>query len=143
MDGSGFTELVKRGVSWTWCGFFGILGGRPTMGYKHFSDEEAKGLSPELMSKLDTAREVAGVPFLITSGLRSCDANTAALGVEGSAHLSGKAVDLACSDGLTRFNMVRGLLAAGFVRLGVYDKHCHVDVDDTKPPNVIWTGVSH
>ena len=113
------------------------------MTYKFFSEEEAKGLDPELMSKLDTARAVAGVPFKITSGLRTCDANTAAMGVEGSAHLSGKAVDLALDDGSSRFAIVKGLLAAGFVRIGVYDRHCHVDVDITKPQSVMWVGISH
>lgn len=113
------------------------------MSYKFFSDEESKGLDAELMSKLDTARAVAGVPFKITSGLRSCDANTAALGVENSAHLSGKAVDLAVEDGAQRFLIVKGLLAAGFVRVGAYDRHVHCDVSPTLPQNVLWVGVSH
>lgn len=113
------------------------------MTWKHFTDDEVKGLATELVSKLDTAREVAGVPFSITSGLRSCDANTAAMGVEGSAHLSGKAVDMACADGSDRFKMTTALLQAGFVRLGLYDKHVHVDIDETKPQNVIWVGISH
>lgn len=113
------------------------------MSYKFFSDDEVKGLDPELCSKLDTARAVAGIPFKITSGLRSCDANTAAMGVEGSSHISGKAVDLAVEDGADRFLIVRGLLAAGFVRIGAYDRHVHADVDASKPQNVLWVGVSH
>ena len=113
------------------------------MKYKFFTDDEAKGLDPELMSKLDTARAVAGIPFKITSGLRTCDANTAAMGVEGSSHLCGKAVDLAVEAGSDRFLIVKGLLAAGFVRIGCYDRHIHADVDATKPQNVLWVGVSH
>lgn len=113
------------------------------MTYKFFSEEEAKGLDPELMSKLDTARAVAGIPFEITSGLRTCAANDAAMGVEHSSHLSGKAVDLAVEDGSSRFAIVRGLLAAGFVRIGAYDRHIHTDVDSSKDQNVFWVGVSH
>lgn len=113
------------------------------MTYKYFSDEEAKGLDPELMSKLDTARAVAGIPFVITSGLRTCSANTAAMGVESSSHLSGKAVDLAASDSRARFLIIRGLLAAGITRIGAYDKHVHADVDATKDPDVLWVGQSH
>lgn len=113
------------------------------MTWKYFTDEEAKGLDRELMSKLDTARAVAVVPFKITSGLRSCDANKTVLGVESSAHLSGKAVDLSVEDGAQRFAIVRGLLAAGFVRIGAYDRHVHADVDPTKDQNVLWVGVSH
>ena len=117
--------------------------GYTKVSYKYFSDEEVKGLDSELVSKLDTARGVAGVPFVITSGLRSCAANTAAMGVEASAHLSGKAVDLACSESEPRFKMVQALLASGFLRIGVYDLHIHVDVDMTKPQSVMWIGVSH
>ena len=64
------------------------------MNYKWFSDQEAQGLSHELMSKLDTARTVAGLPFVISSGLRNCAANAAALGAEHSTHIQGLAVDL-------------------------------------------------
>lgn len=116
-------------------------------GYKRmsqfFSDIEVEGLDPELVSKLDTARRVAGIPFVITSGKRSCAANTAALGVEGSSHLSGLAVDLRVTSGSDRFLIVKGLLAAGFDRIGAYDKHVHADLDRTKPANVLWVGVSH
>lgn len=130
-------------ITWSFYGLLGWMGGPRVNQWKHFSDEEVKGLDIELVSKLDTAREVAGIPFLITSGLRSCDANTAAMGVEGSSHLSGKAVDLACSDGTDRFKIATALLKAGFIRLGLYDKHIHVDTDITKPQNVIWVGISH
>lgn len=117
--------------------------GYTKMGNKYFSDEELQGLVPELVDKLTTARIKADVPFIITSGLRSCSANTTVLGVENSSHLTGKAVDLHVEDGIHRFKMINGALAAGFVRLGVYDKHLHIDLDDTKPQDVIWTGVSH
>lgn len=105
------------------------------MSYKHFSDEEAKGLAPELMSKLDTAREVAGIPFIITSGLRSCAANQAAMGVEHSSHIQGLAVDLGLghlAEGgerdTARYKMVSALLSAGFRRIFLYVAHIHVDV---------------
>lgn len=113
------------------------------MTFRFFSDEEAKGLDNELMTRLDTARAVAGIPFKITSGLRSCDANKGALGVENSSHLLGKAVDLAVTSNIDRFLIVKGLIDAGFVRIGTYDRHVHCDVDKTKPQNVLWTGISH
>lgn len=113
------------------------------MAYKFFTAKEAEGLNPELMSKLDTARAVAGVPFVITSGLRTCATNKAALGVEHSSHLGGKAVDLAVDSGSSRFAIVRGLMASGFVRIGAYDKHIHADVDESLPQNVFWVGTSH
>lgn len=105
------------------------------MAYKWFSDEEAKGLSPELMSKLDTARTVAGIPFLITSGLRTCAGNAAAMGADHSAHIQGLAVDLGLghlAEGgerdAARYRMLNALMSAGFQRFGLYDLHVHVDV---------------
>ena len=110
---------------------------------KHFSEAEIKGLAPELVSKLDTARTVAGVPFVITSGARTPEENERAMGVESSSHVTGKAVDLACSDSPTRFAMLRGLYAAGFRRIGIYSRHIHADVDESKPQDVAWWGTSH
>jgi uncharacterized protein YcbK (DUF882 family) len=108
-----------------------------------FTDEEVKGLDAEFVAKLDMARKFAGVPFVITSGLRTCAANAKVLGVENSAHLTGKAVDLAVEDSVQRFRMVSGAVLAGFTRIGVYDRHLHLDCDDTKPQHVLWLGVSH
>lgn len=105
------------------------------MSWKYFSDEEAKGLAPELMSKLDTAREVAGIPFIITSGLRTCAGNAAAMGAGHSTHIQGLAVDLGLghlAEGgerdSARFKIVNALLSSGFKRLGIYAAHIHCDV---------------
>jgi len=106
--------------------------------YKWFTPEKDPlmvGLSPELMSKLDTARTVAGIPFIISSGLRTCAANAAAMGAEHSAHIQGLAVDLGLghlNEGYdrdsARFAMLKALISAGFQRIGVYQKHLHLDV---------------
>lgn len=109
----------------------------------YFKPEEVVGLEKELVDKLNSARHVAGVPFIITSGKRTPESNAGAGGVESSSHISGLAVDLRVSDGSTRFAIVKGLLAAGFNRIGLYDLHCHVDCDTSKPQNVIWVGKSH
>lgn len=111
--------------------------------FVYFSDEEAKGLDPELVSMLDLARGKSGIPFTITSGKRNASDNKKTGGVEDSSHLSGKAVDLRCSEGTDRFKMVSTLLAVGFTRLGIYDKHVHCDIDQSKDQNVIWIGISH
>lgn len=105
------------------------------MSYRYFTDDEAKGLAPELLSKLDTARSVAAIPFRITSGLRTCAANASVLGAEHSAHIKGLAVDLGLGHlaaGYERDHarclMKKALFAAGFRRVGSYDLHIHIDV---------------
>ena len=109
----------------------------------HFTDIEVLGLDPELVSKLDSARHVAGIPFVITSGKRTLNSNTDSGGVEDSSHLSGLAVDLRASASGDRYLIVSALLRAGFKRIGVYNKHVHCDLDLAKPQNVMWIGESH
>lgn len=111
---------------------------------KWFNDKSAEGLNEDLISKLDQARDYAGIPFIITSGLRTPETNKSLTGaVEDSAHLSGMAVDLRIYTTVARFKIVKALLDVGFNRIGIYDKHIHCDIDKEKPQNVIWIGTSH
>lgn len=107
--------------------------------YEYFTDDEVKGLQDSTCQKLSIARGIAKVPFIITSGLRT-DAENAALAesVKDSAHLTGHAVDLACGDSQSRFYMVKGLLGAGFNRIGIYSMHIHADDSPHLPPCVMW-----
>lgn len=110
---------------------------------KYFTEDETRGLKDELIQGLDKARSIAGIPFVITSPVRTLAENQSSGGVEDSSHLQGWAVDLRCSDSSSRYAIVKALLAVEFTRIGIYDKHVHVDCDPTKPSNVIWIGVSH
>lgn len=121
------------------------------MTWTYFKDEEVKGLDSELVSKLETARKVAGLPFIITSGLRTADQNSVLKGaVPDSSHLSGLAVDLHVEDHNSYCLMLKGLYAAGFRRFGHYfelnqtdpddfvPRHLHVDIDMSKPQDCAW-----
>lgn len=89
--------------------------------------------------RLDQAREAAGVPFPIISSIRCEARNTAVGGVSHSSHITGHAVDIAASESGPRFAIVRGLLAAGFTRIGIGKYFIHVDCDPNKVSRVIWT----
>ena len=113
------------------------------MKYKYFTDKEVKGLENVLVAKLDYARGLAGFPFYITSGYRSPDSNSKVGGVKNSAHTAGLAVDLKAPIGKDeREKMIWALGVAGFERIGVYDRHFHVDIDMSKPWPAYWTGKS-
>ena len=109
--------------------------------YRWFKPEEVAGLDLELCAMLDRARGKAGIPFRITSGLRTASENSAlSESVKDSAHLTGHAVDLLCTASDYRFKMITALLEVGFKRLGIYvaDGHIHADNSKTLPQNVVW-----
>ncbi len=111
------------------------------MKLKHFEPREVGGLRPELALRLDIARDIAGVPFRITSGFRSRARNKAVGGKSNSAHLRGWAVDLfvPTRSSRKRYHLVRGLFLAGFRRVVLYrDKSCvHADADPSLPQDVL------
>ena len=112
--------------------------------WTYFSEEEVKGLDVGLVGMLDKARGIAGIPFVITSGLRTLGENASAGGVSDSSHLRGYAVDLACATSSERWKMVHSLILVGFNRIGVYtDHHVHVDCDPSLPPDVLWLDGGH
>lgn len=99
----------------------------------------------EFVAKLQVARNIAGIPFHISSGGRCRNHNRTAGGVEDSAHIfddntESKAADIRAASNNQRFVIVSALLEAGFTRIGI-DKDkgfVHVDDDGSKTPDVMW-----
>jgi uncharacterized protein YcbK (DUF882 family) len=110
--------------------------------WRHFSKAEVRGLEPALVARLDEARHRAGVPFIITSGRRTPEENAALGGAPDSAHLRGWAVDIRVTSSAARFAIVKAALECGFLRVGVYNGHVHLDCDPSLPVRVCWTGSS-
>ena len=115
---------------------------------RHFESEEfdckcgcdATGdkMKMVLLSRLDAARDMAGFPFHITSGMR-CEAHNAAVGGSRiSSHLDGYAVDIAVPGDRERFFMLHHLYLAGFRRIGISASFIHVDVDPAKEAYRSW-----
>lgn len=105
--------------------------------FKYFKDSEIIGLDTRLVSMLDCAREKAGIPFIITSGLRTADQNAKVGGVSDSAHLKGLAVDIFCPNSTNRYKILKSLLEVGFTRIELCSRHVHADIDSMKQANVI------
>lgn len=112
---------------------------------KYFTSKELERVSspnmvidPVALDMLDHARELAGVPFVLSSAYRNKDDNRAKGGAPNSAHLRGCAFDIICSDNLTRFKIVDALLRAGFNRIGIGSTFVHCDNDCNLPAPRIW-----
>jgi uncharacterized protein YcbK (DUF882 family) len=87
---------------------------------------------------LDRARDIAGIPFVITTGFRTPEENKRVGGVDGSSHLSANAVDLRCRTSEERFKITTALLAVGFNRIGQGSNFVHCDNSKTLPQNMVW-----
>lgn len=106
--------------------------------WKYFTNEEVKGLKNELIEKLDKARELAGIPFVLNSTLRDPAKNESVGGVQNSAHIKGEAVDIRCRNGSERWKIVTTLLKVGFERIGIGQTFVHADISVELPHPVIF-----
>lgn len=95
-------------------------------------------INSDLVEDLNVARQIAGIPFVITSGCRCGGHNKASGGLASSAHLTGHAVDIQANSSQQRFRVLEGLVMAGFKRVGISKHFIHVDNDKTKPSQVAW-----
>jgi len=106
------------------------------------SKGSGKNMTKEFLIKLEIARDIANVPFLISSGFRTPQHNIS-LKKQGykasanSSHLKGCAADIVCKDSRTRQKILNGLILAGFTRIGIADTFIHCDTDKDKT-DAIW-----
>ncbi len=96
-------------------------------------------MDSDFMEMLQIARELAGIPFIITSGYRCGEHNAAVGGVPDSSHVRGLAVDIRVRNNNGRYIILKALLEAGFTRIGIGDGFLHVDNDTRKTQDIIWT----
>lgn len=90
------------------------------------------------MDKLDAARESAGIPFVLNSAYRSVEHEHKQGRPGTSSHTKGMAVDIRCNTNANRMKIVRALIEAGFVRIGIGKTFVHADDDAAKSQNVMW-----
>lgn len=105
---------------------------------KYFKEIE-ENMNADFLNKLDEAREIANIPFIINSAYRSPEHNAKIGGKPNSSHLKGLAVDISVTNSRQRFIVLNALLEVGFTRIGIADTFIHVDLDSEKSKDVIWT----
>jgi zinc D-Ala-D-Ala carboxypeptidase len=100
-------------------------------------------MNPNFLIKMDSARIQAKTPFRITSGFR-CQSKQKELYMKGisskkrSSHEKGIAADILVRGSATRSRIIRGLILAGFTRMGMGKNWVHVDDDRDKTMNRVW-----
>lgn len=80
----------------------------------------------DFVSKLDSARSYACVPFRVNSGYRCSTHNQKVGGVPTSEHLRGEAVDISVPNSEVRYRVIYGLISAGFTSFIIYPTFIHV-----------------
>jgi hypothetical protein len=116
---------------------------------KHFKDSDFQchcnqcglgidDMNPGSVDRLQVARELAGVHFVLTRAV-SCDSHNQKVGGSStSSHLSGHAFDIACANDAHRWKIIDGLVKAGFTRIGVRKDFIHADDDPAKNQERLW-----
>ncbi|MFN3967215.1 MAG: D-Ala-D-Ala carboxypeptidase family metallohydrolase, partial [Endomicrobiia bacterium] len=95
-------------------------------------------LDPELIRIISIVETRIGKELQIVSGVRCKECNQKIGGVPNSAHLRGKAVDIAIPDSHSRYLIVEALISLDIKRIGIGDTFIHCDIDETLPQKVIW-----
>ncbi len=95
----------------------------------------------DLISKLDIAREIAGIPFVIKLGY-ICENYNRILNnlfeLRLESHLAGNACKILCIENFSRFLIVSALLKVGFNQIGISEKFIHCEISKEKTPNSLW-----
>lgn len=104
--------------------------------WPNFSEKDFKWATPTcclsdmdeaFMNRLQTARDIAGVPFKINSAYRSPEWEKFKNRSGNSMHCLGRAVDISCRDSKSRLEILNALLQAGFNGIGIGRTFIHAD----------------
>lgn len=92
------------------------------------------------LAKLQIAREIANIPFTITSHYRTPEHSEKVGGSKTDAHtrIPCGAFDIYCTNSRERLKILRGVIEAGFKRIGLNEKHIHVDNCSDLPQDVFF-----
>ena len=111
----------------------------------YFTEDELKckccgqnKLKPTALKKLNEARSLSGVPYVLTSAYRCPEHNKKVGGSQTSSHVRGEAFDIACGGSRSRYMILEGLVTAGFTRIGIGEDFIHADADELKDQEVVW-----
>ena len=86
----------------------------------------------ELLYKLEQRLKEKGFLLIINSGKRCPAYNASVGGYANSPHIFGKAADISVK-GMTLLELAKLCIKIGFLRIGIYPNHIHVDIVNPHP----------
>ena len=89
------------------------------------------------VDRLQLVRDSVGHSMTINSGYRCYNHNRDVGGVDDSAHRKGLAADIRCSSSSERM-LFLSIFPEFFNRIGIASNFIHVDIDESKAPDVLW-----
>lgn len=95
-------------------------------------------MDKQLLARLALAREIAGIPFVITSAIRCDQHNYDVGGARHSTHKTGHAIDVLCTSDADRWTIIRALINAGINRIGDAKTFVHFDNAPYARKNRFW-----
>lgn len=84
-------------------------------------------MDSKFMERLNRARRVAGLPFVLNSAFRTVEHEKLMNRTGNSYHTKGRAVDIRCLDSNSRAVIVAALIRVGFHGIGISNTFIHVD----------------
>jgi zinc D-Ala-D-Ala carboxypeptidase len=97
-----------------------------------------RNTTPKHRSMLNSAREIAGIPFYVTSGSRCVEHNAKVGGKPTSDHLTGEGTDIICAFSGDRYKIIDAAICAGFKRIGIAKTFIHLGSNKDNPQEVLW-----
>ena len=95
-------------------------------------------MKPRFLRKLERARIIADISFVITSACRCEQHNKNVGGKKGSEHLTGEAVDIETNTSQDRDIIVDAAKAAGITRRGIGKSFTHLGDGKKRTRKVMW-----
>lgn len=93
-------------------------------------------MSESFLKKLNSARHIAGIPFILNSAYRTPQWDRSHGRSGEGYHTIGHAVDVRCMNGTDRYKIVDGAIRCG-LSCGIYRTFIHLD---DRPESVIFYG---
>lgn len=87
-------------------------------------------MSERFLLRLNSARHMAGVPFLLNSAFREVDYEKAHGRSGKGFHTKGRAVDIRCLDSECRWRIINAATACGLNGIGIAKTFIHLDDRD-------------